>query len=210
MQANSRKRLSRTLNLKIEIVRDNDPRCSELEARGFTLVGESWGARLRLSVDATLDAYRDYVERAQQEGIVLQELSIEYADAVLELELVNNVDYPFTPATFHSIPTLESIQSLWKDEARIFGALVGKTLVGVISTSRSGETVELDFASVLREQRGKGIGKALAATAILAWVEQGVQVFATGGATVNAASLGTVRSLGFAVDESWRSYQPPM
>lgn len=195
---------------RIQILRDDDPRCAESEASGFTLVAESWGARLRLSLNAKLDAYRECVELAHQSGIALQELDVEYSDAVLELELVNNADYPFTPATIRSIPTPESIQALWKIEARIFGALEYKILVGVISTSRSGEMVELDFASVLTEQRGKGIGKALAATAILAWAKDGVQTFATGGAAVNAASLGTVRSLGFAIEESWRSYQPPL
>lgn len=193
-----------------QILRDNDPRCSELEANGFTLVGESWGARLRLPTDSNLDIYREATERMRKNGIRLQELDIEFVEALLELELINNADYPFTPATNRAIPTLESIRVLWKAENRIFGAFTGERLVGAISTSRGSEIVELDFASVLLDYRGKGIGKALAATAILAWLKQGVRVFATGGAVTNEASLGTVRSLGFVVEEKWRSYQPPL
>lgn len=192
------------------ILRDNDPRCADLESRGYTVVGESWGARLRLSTQTNLDSYRNAVEIALQNGITVRELGPEFASALLELEIINNADYPFTPATSHAIPTLESIRELWKVENKIFGAFAHESLVGAISTSRTGEVVELDFASVLSEYRGKRIGKALAATAILDWVEQAVQVFATGGAAVNEASLGTVRSLGFNVEERWRSYQPPL
>ena len=56
----------------------------------------------------------------------------------------------------------------------------------------------------------KESGKALVAAAILGWVEQGMYLFGTGGASVNEASLGTVLSLGFSVEERWRSYQISM
>lgn len=82
--------------------------------------------------------------------------------------------------------------------------------MGVLATSPRGNLVELDFASILREQRGKGIGKALAAAAIVDWMSQGVRLFGTGGAAINEASLGTVTSLGFSVEERWRSYLPPL
>lgn len=195
---------------KIEILRDTDSRCTALEASGYTLVGESWGARLRLDEKADLRSYNQAVHGASTRGIEIQQLGIESAAELLELELINNADYPYTPATFHAIPTLESIEALWNAASDVVGALEGEKLVGVISTSRAGEIVELDFASVLSDYRGMGIGKALAAFAILQWVKQGVEVFATGGASVNEASLGTVRSLGFSVEERWRSYQAPL
>lgn len=66
-----------------------------------------------------------------------------------ELEVINNLDYPYTPATAHAIPTFASIRTL------------------------------------------------------------GERLFSTGGATVNEASHATARSLGFSVDEQWRSYQRP-
>ena len=207
MRANSPKLLSEPLNQNTEILRDNDPRCVELESLGYKLVGESWGARLRLNSDDDLGIYSKAVTFVLEKGIELQELEVNYADALMELELINNPDYPYTPATFHDVPTIESIADLWQPGTRIFGAIHEGTLVGSIATSRKTEVVELDFASVLSEYRGQGIGKALAAAAILGWAELGIQTFATGGAAQNAASLGTVRSLGFSAEERWRSYQ---
>jgi len=200
----------RTVNEEIQILRDNDPRCADLEAKGYLFVGESWGARLFLESDQDLGTYFTAVNLALGKGIGLQELSIEFADVWLSLELINNSDYPYTPATAHAVPTIESIWALWRLDNRIYGAFAFGILIGAIATSHRGEIVELDFASILREHRGKGIGKALAAAAILGWVDQGIRAFATGGAMVNEASLGTVRSLGFSVEERWRSYQPPL
>lgn len=193
-----------------QILRDIDPRCAELEVLGYTLVGESWGARLLLEPDQDLGTYLTAVNLALGQGIDLHELNIEFADVLLNLELTNNSDYPYTPATARPIPTNESIRALWCPENSVFGAFSEGVLVGAISTSRSGDIVELDFASILREHRGKGIGKALAAAAILDWVDRGIRLFGTGGAMVNEASLGTVRSLGFSIQERWRSYQPPL
>lgn len=199
-----------TVNKGIQILRDNDPRCLELESSGYKLVGESWGARLRLNSDDDLSIYSNAVNLALEIGIELQELDISFANALLDLELVNNPDYPYTPATFHDVPSIESIGALWRPGNRIFGAIHEGSLVGAIATIRKEERIEIDFASLLPEYRGKGIGKALAATAILAWELHGVRIFTTGGAAQNAASLGTVLSLGFLAEERWRSYQLPM
>lgn len=170
-------------------------------------MGESWGARLRLTESQDISTYFKAVNFALENGIELQELDISFANALLDLELVNNPDYPYTPATAHEVPTLESTCGLWRPEARIYGAMDKDVLVGAIATSQKSEAVEIDFASVLSEYRGKGIGKALLAAAILAWTELGVRTFTTGGAAVNAGSIGTVRSLGFSIEEIWRSYQ---
>ena len=202
-QANLQKPLIRNT----EILRDTDPRCAELESLGYTLVGESWGARLLLEPDQDLGPYLTAVNLSFGKGIDLQELNVEFAESLLGLELINNSDYPNTPATSRDIPTIESIRALWRPENLLFGAFFEGRLVGAISTSRRGEIVELDFASILREHRGKGIGKALVAAAIVEWAERGIRLFGTGGAMTNEASLGTVRSLGFSIDERWRSYQ---
>lgn len=198
------------MNQETEILRNDDPRCADVEAKGYVLVGESWGARLLLEPDQDLDTYLTAVNRALQNGIDLQELDVEFADALLGLELINNSDYPYTPATSREVPTSESIRELWRQENRIFGAISSGVLIGALATSRREHLVELDFASILRDHRGKGIGKALVATAILEWVKQGNCLFCTGGASVNEASLGTVMSLGFSVEERWRSYQQPL
>lgn len=199
-----------TVNKEIQILRDNDPRCLELESTGYKLVGESWGARLRLNSDDDLSIYSNAVNLALENGIELQELDISFANALLDLELVNNPDYPYTPATSRALPSIESIRSLWRPENRIFGAISSGVLIGALATSRRENLVELDFASILRDHRGNGIGKALVAAAILEWVKQGNYLFGTGGASFNKASLGTVMSLGFSVEERWRSYQLPL
>ena len=208
MPVNSLKLLSEILSQKFEIVRDTDPRCIELEASGYTIVGESWGARLRLNENDDLGVCWQAIDVAKERGMDIQELEPKYADALLQLELANNSDYPYTPATSREVPTSEAIRALWHPENRIFGAIREGVLVGAISTSHKDKIVELDFASILSHFRGIGVGKALVASAIIAWERLGIRIFATGGASINKASLGTVESLGFIVEERWRSYQP--
>jgi ribosomal protein S18 acetylase RimI-like enzyme len=191
----------------IQIVRAEDPRVGDLEAAGYRLVGESWGARLRLPAVPDLSAVERAVSRAEESGIVIRELTPDDADALYDLELANNADYPFTPATFQAPPERESIRSLWESGKRVFGALDG----GVLVAAAVGQVVDgigdNDFASVLRTHRGRGLGTAVAAASIIAFANDGVRVFAAGGAGVNAASLGLVQSLGFQVEEQWRSYE---
>ena len=196
------------LNTKTEILLDTDPRCAELETMGYTLVGESWGARLHLVEER--ERYSTAVRKVIESGISIGELGIESAEEVLKLETTNNPDYPRTPANMRILPTLEIVRDLWTSESRIFGAISNGVLVGVLATSQQGEMVELDFSSILKEFRGQGIGKALASSAIISWFRLGIRTFGTGGAMVNEASLGTVTSLGFVVVERWRSYQPPL
>jgi len=62
---------------------------------------------------------------------------------------------------------------------------------------------------VRREHRGLGVGSAIVSLAISTYANLGERLFSTGGAAVNEASHATVRSLGFVVDEQWRSYQRP-
>ena len=193
----------------IQIVRSDDPRCGELEATGYRIVGESWGARLRLSNTPDLSTLERAVTRAETAGIVVQELGADFAEAVHELESANNADYPFTPATAHDLLDRDATVALWTSGARIFGALDGIRLVAVTAISQDGTAADLDFASVLAAYRGRGIGAAVTAAGIIAIAAAGVRVFRTGGAAVNAASQGTVRSLGFVIEEQWRSYQRP-
>ena len=191
----------------IQIVRAEDPRVDELEAGGYRLVGESWGARLRFAESPDLTKLEQAVLRAEASGITIQELPANYATALYELELANNADYPFTPATFQAPPERETIRNLWESGKRIFGALDGDVLVAVVVGQVVDDTGNNDFASVLGTHRGRGLGTAVAAASIIAFATEGVRVFTAGGAAVNAASLGLVRSLGFQVEEQWRSYE---
>lgn len=200
--------MQKPLTKKTEILQDTDPRCAELEAAGYSLVGQSWGARL--SVDGDIERFLTAIEKAIRFGIDVRKIWTEFAEEVLRVEIANNSDYPITPATSRPIPTIEVTRELWAPNNLMFGALSDGVLIGVLATSSRESLVELDFASILRDYRGKGIGKALAAAAILEWVGQGIYRFGTGGASENEASLGTVESLGFSIDEKWRSYQPPL
>ena len=191
----------------IQIVRAEDPRADDLEAAGYRLVGESWGARLRLSESPDLSELQRAVLRAETSGITIQELSVNYAEALYELELANNADYPFTPATFQAPPEREAIRDLWESGKRIFGALDGDVLVAVVVGQVVDGTGHNDFASVLDSHRGRGLGTAVAAASIVAFAEEGVRLFTAGGAGVNTASLGLVHSLGFQIEEQWRSYE---
>lgn len=191
----------------IQIVRAEDPRVGDLEAAGYRLVGESWGARLRLPEAPDLSTIEQAVSRAAESGITIRELTPDYADALYDLELANNADYPFTPATFQAAPERDSIRSLWKSGKRVFGALDGGVLVAAVVGRVLDGTGDNDFASVLRTHRGRGLGAAVAAASIIAFADEGVRVFTAGGAGANAASLGLVRSLGFQVEERWRSYE---
>jgi GNAT superfamily N-acetyltransferase len=187
-------------------VREDDPRCAELEAAGYRVVGESWGARLRLSEPPDLSVMRDAVARAQAPGIAVRELSPDFSDELFSLEYQNHADYPFTPATAQKLRDADAIRGLW-DGYRIFGALDGALLVAATVISQATDRGETQFTSVLSAYRGKGLGKAVKAASILALAEDGVRLFGTGGAAVNEASLGANRTLGYTIEERWRSYQ---
>ncbi|HUW88824.1 MAG TPA: GNAT family N-acetyltransferase [Candidatus Paceibacterota bacterium] len=197
------------MNSEIEIVNALDPRCLELETAGYTVVGESWGAHLRLSDPIDLSLYAGKISGLQTLGYQVESLALGLANQVLELEVTNNPDYPYTPATAHATPTFESTRNLWKAGNGVFGAFKEGLLVGVVAASKGAKEVNIDFGSVRREHRGLGVGSAIVSLAISTYANLGERLFSTGGAAVNEASHATVRSLGFAVDEQWRSYQRP-
>ncbi len=95
------------MSRKVQILRDDDPECAELEASGYILVAESWGARLRIDSDEEMAIYVDAVNIVESDVAHIEELTADCAGALLHLELVNNPDYPSTPATSRAIPTLD-------------------------------------------------------------------------------------------------------
>lgn len=186
--------------MTFEVLRNDDPRCAELEAAGYRLVGESWAARLRDPDPAFL---KQAVLRSA--GVTVRELGPESADAWHALELANEKDYPYTPATHRVVQPVEELTELWST-GRVFSALDGERLVGATYIGLDGET---GFTSVLAGYRGRGIGQAVKAASILALYADGVRVFGTGGAALNGASLGANLALGYVIEERWRSYAPP-
>ena len=195
------------MDSKIEIVNALDPKCAELESQGYVKVGESWGAHLLLSDPLDLSRYVQKISKIQSIGIQVQQLDSHSAEVVLALELETNDDYPFTPATRHELPTIETISTLWSENGWVYGALKNGVLIGVGATSLKGDEVSIDFGSVHKEHRGIGVGSAIAALGIITHVQLGSRRFSTGGAAVNEASKATVQSLGFVIDELWRSYK---
>ena len=195
------------MNSEIEIVNALDPRCLELEKAGYSVVGQSWGAHLHLSEPIDLSLYAGKISGLQILGYRVESLELDFADQVLDLEITNNADYPYTPATAHAMPTFESTTSLWQADNRVFGAFKDGVLVGVVAASKAEKEVQIDFGSVRREHRGLGVGSAILSLAISTYANLGEHLFSTGGAAVNEASHATVRRLGFVVDEKWRSYQ---
>jgi GNAT superfamily N-acetyltransferase len=192
--------------MTIEIVRDDDPRIASLEAAGYQLVGESWAARLR---NPDPEQLASAVLRASAAGLVVRELDPSEAGAMFELESANEKDYPYTPATHHVVGDLARIEALWTDGGRVFGAFDGSKLVAATVMIAKPDRAETMFTSVLRAYRGRGIGQAVKAASILAFLAGGFEVFGTGGAGVNEASLGANRALGYVLEERWRSYAPP-
>lgn len=197
------------MDSKFEVVNSLDPKCLELEALGYTIVGESWGAHLRLIDPINLSKYSERISNLTTVGYRVEPLSLAAAQAVLELELLNNPDYPYTHATAHAPPTYETIAALWQPGNWIFGAFKESQLIGVIAASKREKEVNIDFASVRKDHRGLGVGSAISSLAIITCANLGERLFSTGGAAVNEASQSTVRSLGFVVDEQWRSYERP-
>ncbi|WP_112241831.1 acetyltransferase [Kribbella monticola] len=192
--------------MDVELVRDDDPRIPSLEAAGYRLVGESWGARLR---NPDRELLESAVLRASAAGLVVRELDSSYAEALFVLETANEKDYPYTPATHRVVGDLSRTEALWVDGRRVFGAFDASLLIAATVVSVFPERAETVFTSVLGDYRGRGIGQAVKAVSILALLSEGVQVFGTGGAGINEASLGANRALGYVLEERWRSYAPP-
>src|SRR3954451_13960538 len=93
-----------------EIVRDNDPRCAELEAAGYRVVAESWAVRL---YDPDRELLESAVRRATAGGLSIRELGAESAEMLYDLEKANESDYPYTPATHRVVGDLAKVRALW-------------------------------------------------------------------------------------------------
>jgi len=193
----------------IEIVKSVDSKCAELEGLGYVIVGESWGAHMTLKEPLNLTTYELAINKAIENEFHLEVLSAETAEQVLELEIANNADYPFTPATEHKMPSLDSVSKLWSPNSWVFGAYKDDLLVGVGATSRGQRGVNIDFGSVRRDYRGIGLGFAIASLGVVHHAHLGDRKFSTGGAAINEASKATIIKLGFAIDETWLSYKAP-
>ena len=187
------------------VVRADDPRRAEFEARDWHVTARSWGAQLdrRASDPASL---RDLVARVADVAAV-RELGEGDAPAVLALDAATRDDYPGEVATAH--------RPLTRDRAtpgpsrRAFGALASGELVAMTFLDVDESRAETDFTTVAAPWRGRGLGTAVKAASVLTLVAEGVTRFRTGGSADNGASVAMNRRVGYVLDEEWITMAPP-
>jgi len=194
------------LRSDVVIVREDDPRCTDLEAKGYEVIGYSWGANLRFDDSSDLTMFDERVRRVRNEGFTNRELSSDDLAGVAEVEFANVGDYPQSAATRHEMPTLVHLVGMVHEGVRFWGAFFEGRLVAVTSLERMDQRCNTKFTSVLREYRGRGIGVAVKAASISTLFNEGERWFSTGGAASNEASLGANRALGYVVEPTWRTY----
>ncbi len=196
-------------------VRAEDPRRDVLERLGWTVAGESWGARLRLDAPGTAERQsaekrlRGAVDAGEARGYRVGPAGSESAAAIASLDGLNAADYPSTPSTAHTAPTVDEVRHLFSDGVRFYGAWDGDDLVAISGIRRLPDRAETEFTSVRADHRGRGLAYAVKAAGILALAAEGVTVFGTGGAAANAGSLAMNRGLGYVVEEHWYDYEAP-
>ena len=176
---------------------------------GYVIVGESWGARLRLSDPPDLSALHAAVVAATEQALLIQELDASWAPQVTALEALNHADYPCTPATEVPHRTESDVLEFWRCGCRLFGAIDDGQLVAVSVITLTTERAETEFTSVHPSYRRRGLAVAVKAASITALADDGVRIFGTGGAQVNTGSIRMNEHLGYAIEERWLSLTMP-
>lgn len=190
-----------------ETVLVGSDRYRDLVDSGLAIVGESWGARLRLGDHSWSVGLPEFIADVTNRGTKIVELGVARIHDIVELESRVAGDYPVTPATQHEAPTAADLRALFDGGARGFGALdASGRLVAVTVVRILGDRAETEFTSVDPDFRGAGLSKAVKAASILAFAADGVRVFGTGGAAVNEASLRMNAAVGYVVTERWASF----
>jgi len=188
-------------------VKSDDARCAELMVAGWVVVSRSWAAQLTAS-GVDVDTLSEAVQRGRRHGIV-REIGDADLDAVLLLDAVTLNDYPggvatqhhpLTPSTARASPSRRGYGVVDRD-----GRVLAVTYVDV-----DDRTAETEFTVVAADVRGLGIGTAAKAASILTLVDEGVEVFRTGGAAENTAIIRSNQRLGYQIDEEWLTFSPPV
>jgi hypothetical protein len=188
------------------VLRDDDPEAARLLGQGWTVVAESWGARLRDPDPSHLQALVDVATAA---GYDVRELGRGELGAVAALEAVTAGDYPSTPATDAPARTPAVLEAM---DARFVGAWRGDVLAAVTAVEPGEGLVETSFTSVHPGHRRRGLAAAVKAASVLLvlpGLPDGARVFGAGGAAVNAGSLAMNARVGYVVEERWLSLRPP-
>jgi GNAT superfamily N-acetyltransferase len=188
------------------VLRADDPQCTRLEAYGWVVVARSWGAELDA---ATVDRVKlsNLIDDARALGVV-REMGVEDVDAILDLDAATAGDYPGNIATRHE--RLDRGRATPSDRRPAWGVHTPEgALAAMTFADLSGNGAEIDFTVVAPQWRGKGIGTALKASAVLALLDRGVQHIRTGGSADNAPIIAVNTNLGFVIDEQWITLQQP-
>jgi GNAT superfamily N-acetyltransferase len=195
---------------------DGDPQGAALIVAGWSVVSESWGARLHVT-DDILATCRKVIDEATHAGWQVRALGPADAQAVASLDAAHLEDYPPTMATMHDAPDADELGSALANGTRWgFGAfdadglLAAATILYLAGRGTDTERVETDFTVTRADSRRRGLAKAVKAAAILAFADAGRRVFGSGGAAVNAASRHANESLGYVVTERWLHLQQPV
>ncbi|MGY4642560.1 acetyltransferase [Cellulomonas sp. URHB0016] len=195
----------------VAILREDDERVAPLLAAGWTVESESWGARLHLTDDDHLARLAARVEQVRAQGWRVVRLGPDQAEAIVALDALCAVDYPWTPATAHDVPGVAELESSlalggwWAFGA--FGPLGDLDAVTVLYPADA--RVDTEFTVTRRAVRGRGLATAVKAAAVVELAAQGHRVFGTGGAAVNTASLRANTALGYVLEPRWLSLRRP-
>lgn len=197
----------------LSIVRQDDRDVARLEAAGYRLGWESWGARLELPGDGLpANDYSELIEGPRAAGYAVRELGVAddtaYLRDAFELYDAEHDSFPRTPATsvkhYDEHGFAEHVA-----HNRVFAAIrEGRCAAITVFEAGAGPAeAETDFTLVAARFRGEGLASFLKATAIKQLAVEGVRVFSTGGALVNKPMMRANEKLGYVLEPPWGSYE---
>ena len=174
----------------------------KLQEKGWEVVARSWGAGIEPEL-LDVEKLSRFIDEALP--IIIRPLTISDVEAVVKFDEMTFKDFPGDIATQREKPV--NPDEATPSEIRLgWGAFSDNEMVGMLYADidgQHGNGVEIDFYSVNPPLRGKGIGKALLATAILKMNADGIDSIRTGVADENVASITALESVGFVRDEEW-------
>lgn len=197
----------------LSIVRQDHRDVARLEAAGYRLGWESWGARLELPEEGLpVDAYAELIEGPLAAGYAVRELGTAddaaYVREAFALYDAEHADFPRTPAT--SVKHYDE-QGFAEHVARsrVFAAVRAErcAAITVFEAGAGPAEADTDFTLVAARCRGEGLASFLKAVAIKQLAAEGVRVFNTGGALVNKPMMRSNEKLGYVFEPFWGSYE---
>lgn len=193
------------------VVRDDDPRLPGMLADGWTVVAESWGARLRVTPQALRHCF-SVLAAVREQGWVVRELGPDDVTAIVDLDARSLLDYPDTPQNGHDVPDEDALRAdLTAGTAWAWGAFGGDPGAGLAAVTvlrAAGALVDTDFTVVDAAARRRGLASAVKAAAVLGLAGRGHTMFGSGGAAANVASRRANEAVGYTVTEHWLSVAP--